>query len=105
MSDRGHASVATSLAERLEHTSAVLEVWHCMPKHQTTTMASSSSDGSHMTHAVFGRRMGGALHDVLLGSTEVPLSPLLMKHTGSLVTITFFMPLYFHEFHELAVNS
>lgn len=51
-----------------------------MPKHQTTTM--SSSDGGHTSHALFARRIGGALHDVLLGSVEIPLSSLLIKHTG-----------------------
>lgn len=56
-----------------------------MPKHQTTT-TSSSSDGGHTTHALFSRRMGGGLHDVLLGSVEVPLSSLLIKHTGRQVT-------------------
>ena len=74
--------MTTSLAERLEHSSAILEVWHCMPKHQTTTTATSSSDGSHTSHAVFARCIGGALHDVLLGSVEIPLSSLLIKHTG-----------------------
>lgn len=79
----GHTSMATSLAERLEHTSAVLEVWHCMPKHQTTTTTTTtSSDGGHTARALFGRRIGGVLHDVLLGSVEVPLGSLLIKHTG-----------------------
>ena len=73
--------VATSLAERLEHTSALLEVWHCMPKHQTTTATTSSSDGSNV---LLGRRFVGTLQDVLLGSIEIPLNSLLLKHTGEL---------------------
>lgn len=78
----GHTTmVATSLAERLEHTSALLEVWHCMPKHQTTT--TSSSEESHTT--LLGRRLGGTLQDVLLGSVEVPLNSLLLKHTGEIL--------------------
>ena len=74
--------MATSLAERLEHSSAVLEVWHCMPKHQATGTTSSSSDGGHTAHTLFARRLGGTLHDVLLGSVEISLSSLLIRHTG-----------------------
>ena len=76
--------VATSLAERLEHTSALLEVWHCMPKHQTTT--TSSSDGGHTSHVLLGRRLGGTLQDVLLGSVEIHLNSLLLKHTGEILS-------------------
>ena len=75
--------MATSLAERLEHSSAVLEVWHCMPKHQVTAATtSSSSDGGHTARALFARCLGGTLHDVLLGSAEISLSSLLIRHTG-----------------------
>jgi len=79
--------VATSLAERLEHTSALLEVWHCMPKHQMTTATTSSSDGGHQSRVLLGRRLAGTLQDVLLGSVEIPLNSLLLKQTGKLLWI------------------
>ena len=50
-----------------------------MPKHQTAT--TTTSDENHTTHALVGRRTG-ILRDVLLGWMEVPLSSLLIKHTG-----------------------
>ena len=55
----------------------MVEVWHKLSRRSSTDVGGGCSSS-----AVFGRRLGPAISDVLLGYTEISLIQLLQKHSG-----------------------
>lgn len=69
------------LAQKLAECSAVIEIWHKIPKNDTHP--------APVAGKVFGRRLVPAFKDVCLGQTVIPLIKLLEKQTGDLWIINF----------------
>ena len=68
-------TVSVPLVQRLAESSAVVEVWHKVPR--------TDSRPAPVTGAVFGRRLAPAFRDVCLGQAVVPLIELLERHKGA----------------------
>lgn len=81
---KGHKHTASksksevSLAERLARGSVLLEIWHQVPRKEARTGPTEVR--------VFGRQLGPAFRDILLGYVEIPLVRLLQKHTGTILS-------------------
>ena len=67
-------TVTVPLAQRLAECSAVIEIWHQIPKNDTRP--------APIAGKVFGRRLASSFKDVCLGHTVIPLISLLEKQTG-----------------------
>ena len=67
--------VAVPLAQRLSECSAVLEIWHEIPKNDPRPAPVAPG-------VVFGRRLAPAFRDVCLGHAVIPLVRLLEKEAG-----------------------
>lgn len=82
---KGHEHTASkskceiSLAEGLARGSLALEIWHQVPR----KVAQSGPTEAR----VFGRQLGPAFRDILLGYVEIPLVQLLQKHTGTVSSL------------------